>query len=158
MSHGGTVLAPVVLEMVLTGPVERAFTVFTEGIGGWWPAAFTSSGDRLAAVVLEPHVGGRVFERDRDGRESDWGAVLDFQPGHSVTMTWGLGLQHLTEVEVGFTGAPIEGGTGPQWGTSVRLEHRGWLPEQVGEREKFAHPEGWARVLASYREAVESAG
>jgi hypothetical protein len=31
----------------------------------WWPKAHTISGERDAAVVIEPRLGGRIFERTR---------------------------------------------------------------------------------------------
>ncbi len=153
MSDGRTQLAPVVVDLALSCPVPTAFEVFTGGIGNWWPADFTASGERLAEVILEPGPGGRLYERDTDGRTHDWGTVREWRPGTAVTFSWLLGLDPTqpTEVRVRFSGAP---GVGAQ----VRLEHRGWRPEQETERTKFAHSAGWARVLSHFRTAAESTG
>ena len=44
----------------------HAFTVWTSGIGAWWPPDHTMTG-RAEAVVLQGGVGGRIYERTADG-------------------------------------------------------------------------------------------
>jgi len=58
---------------------EHAFSVWTTRIGTWWPSDHTVSGhpDR---VVLQPDVGGGIYERTADGTEYDWGEVTVWQP------------------------------------------------------------------------------
>jgi hypothetical protein len=50
---------------------EPAFAVWTARTSLWWPADHTVSGEDGLEVVIEPHVGGRIFERSRSGREED---------------------------------------------------------------------------------------
>ena len=55
----------------------------------WWPIAthhIAEPGGESA--VLEPFVGGRWYERARDGSETDWGRVLVFEPPHRILLTW----------------------------------------------------------------------
>ena len=53
-------------------PVETAFAVFTEQIGSWWPLATKSVGQEDSiGLVIEPQVGGRVYEQVRSGEEHD---------------------------------------------------------------------------------------
>lgn len=76
-------LDPVKVSIGLEGPVETAFETFTRDIGLWWPLAYTFAGDQLDAVEIRPGPEGEWLERDREGRETSWGAVLEWNPPHA---------------------------------------------------------------------------
>lgn len=120
---------------------EHAFQVFTDGIATWWPLETHSPSDgRAEIVVIEPRVGGRLYERTRDGEDLVWGEVLVWEPPSRLVFTWHLGGPVTTEVEVRFT---AEGE-----GTRVDLEHRGW--ERHGDRAAELHASynsGWDYVF-----------
>jgi uncharacterized protein YndB with AHSA1/START domain len=133
---------------------ERAFDVFTAGMGRWWlPSHSTSrTGSPIAAVVMEPRAGGRWFERGADGTECDWGRVLVWSPPTRLVLAWQLSAtwefdpQLQTEVELRFEAC----GDGR---TEVSLEHRGL--ERYGEasatvRAAVDSPNGWGGLLESY--------
>ena len=137
--------------ITVNAPVERAFEVFTAGIGAWWPIETHSVGrGKAETVVLEGRRGGRLFERQTDGAESDWGQVIVWDPPHRVAFTWhpGRGVTTAQEVEVHFTA--VAGST------RVDLEHRGW--ENLGDLAAETIPEydsGWDHVLGHlYAEAA----
>ena len=46
-------------EIVVDAPIERAFAVFTEGIGSWFPSEYNLLAVDIAERVFEPRVGGR---------------------------------------------------------------------------------------------------
>ena len=127
-------------------PPELAFRVFTEQIATWWPFQGHSVGDDQAeTLVMEPGVGGRLYERLRDGREVDWGRIELWEPPRRVAFTWhpGRGAETAQAVDVRFVA--------DRDGTRVELEHRGW--ERVGEgaREKFeSYDTGWEEVLRRF--------
>lgn len=51
------------------GP-QSAFDLFTAGIGTWWPAQTDHHlSDVPATAMMEGHEGGRLYERDEQGRE-----------------------------------------------------------------------------------------
>ncbi|HET7714780.1 MAG TPA: SRPBCC family protein [Bauldia sp.] len=136
---------------------ERAFSVFTEGFDRWWPRSHTISDSPLKKAVIEPRVGGRWFGLSEDGRESEWGDVLVFEPPARLVLAWRIGGQWtydpnlLTEVEVTFTDLG-------QGQTRVDLEHRGL--ERLGAageaaRVAIAGPEGWGGLLEAFRAAAE---
>lgn len=92
----------------------HAFDVFTRRIDAWWPRGHR----RLdGEVVLEPFVGGRVFERDRHGTEVELGRVLVHEQPDRLVYTWWPGaVAGPTHVEIRFVA------DGEQ--TRVDVEHR----------------------------------
>jgi len=143
---------PAVRKSILVdAPVEQAFRVFTEGIATWWPLRTHSvAEERAETAVFEGGVGGRLYERTSDGKEHEWGRVLEWDPPRRIVYAWypGRGDETSQEVEMHFTP------TGE--GTRVDLEHRGW--ERLGERgpeQRSNYDTGWDYVLGLY---VENAG
>ena len=95
--------------------------------------------------AIERRVGGRIFERAADGRETSWGTVLAYDPPHRLAFSWIVELSAEQEqlVEISFT---AEG-----HGTRVELTHSGW--EKLGDaaassRERYNR--GWGRVFERY--------
>ena len=79
---------------------EEAFELFTARIASWWPVRTHSyGGDDVKDVVLEPGVGGRLYEVTADG-EQDWGSVLAWEPPNRLLLDWQIGEARGTEVEV----------------------------------------------------------
>jgi uncharacterized protein YndB with AHSA1/START domain len=123
---------------------DRAFQAFTAEIGQWWPLSTHSVGwDQARGVTIEPRIGGRVFETDATGGESDWGQVLEWAPPHRFVMSWhpGRAAESGQRVELSFT---TDGG-----GTRVTLLHRGW--ESLGAdaaKVRDSYDSGWGSVFA----------
>jgi hypothetical protein len=69
-------------------PVEQAFRVFTGDFTAWWPHQYHIGQADVAEVILEPHEGGRWYERGVDGNECDWGRVLVWAPPNRLVFTW----------------------------------------------------------------------
>ena len=144
-----TLVAPVVRSVRVACSQERAFRVFTEGIGTWWPLDQYSIGeDRAETVMIEPHVGGRILESIKDGEPAVWGSVLAWDPFGRLVIEWRVRPEKpATEVEVTFT---PDGD-----GTQVRLEHRHW--ERFGDEAAEArsgYDTGWHSLLDIYSEAA----
>jgi uncharacterized protein YndB with AHSA1/START domain len=148
--QNATTVAPIRRELQVNASPETAFRVFTDDIASWWPLAkYGVFGEEAGTIVFEARLGGRVYERADDGRESEWGEVLEFEESRRFVMTWHPGVppNQQTELEVTFSAA----GTG----TRVELEHRGW--EHCGEgavamRQRYAG--GWQEVLETFRSAA----
>jgi uncharacterized protein YndB with AHSA1/START domain len=139
--------------IVVEAPVGRAFDVFTKELASWWPLATHSvAQERAETAVLEEGVGGRVYERSREGEEADWGRITVWDPPHRLVLTWhpGRGPETAQEVELRF--ASVDGGT------QVELEHRGW--EKLGDRMAVVmagYEEGWDHVLGERYAAAAKA-
>jgi len=137
--------------IVVHAPIERAFTVFTDGIATWWPPEHHILAGELASMTFEPRVGGQIIDRATDGAECRWARVLAYDPPRRVVFSWDIALDwtiqtdpaRTSEVEVTFVAeAPDR--------TRVELEHRhlerhgdGW--EQM--RAAIGSPDGWERGL-----------
>jgi uncharacterized protein YndB with AHSA1/START domain len=140
-------------EVFVAASPETAFRVFTEAIAEWWPLQkYGIYIEETQGVAIEPEVGGRVVETAKDGRESVWGEVLDFEASSRLRFTWHPGRDaddEPTEVEVTFTA--------DRDGTAVVLEHRGW--ENLSETRRAGregYDNGWPGVLEAYRLAAVS--
>jgi uncharacterized protein YndB with AHSA1/START domain len=140
-------------------PVDRAFSVFTEDIGSWWPPEHHILQSELAEMVFEPRQGGHVFDRGVDGSECHWARVLVYEPPERVVFSWNINLawqieddpSKVSEVEVTFSSET-------PGRTRVTLEHRhidrhgdGW--EQM--RDAVGSPEGWSTGLQSFVKQAE---
>jgi uncharacterized protein YndB with AHSA1/START domain len=130
--------------------IEEAFRVFTAEIASWWPVAGHSvEPGKVAVVVLEDRVGGRLYERWRDGGEADWGRVLAWEPPTRLLLAWSPNPERPpTEVEVRFVAVEADH-------TRVELEHRGW--ERLGDlaaEARVSYDGGWPGVLDAYAGAA----
>lgn len=135
-------LAPIVVDLDVSCPPDRAFDYFTRDIGRWWPLATHSIGEANAADVhFEPREGGRLLETLLDGRQHTWGTVTSWQPGQRVAFSWHLDREPASAqwVDVRFTANPA--------GTHVTLTHGGWqrLPRGAAIRERYTS--GWKIVF-----------
>jgi uncharacterized protein YndB with AHSA1/START domain len=133
-------------------PVPDAFALFTDGINEWWPLdeGFTYGGDRYDGIVLEARVGGRFYERFRDGEEFDVGRVVVCEPPERIVFTWrDPGWRDETEVEVTFEADAEE--------TVVALAHRGFERLGAGWEEIWGRwNSGWPRVMAALERSRSS--
>jgi uncharacterized protein YndB with AHSA1/START domain len=136
-------ISPVRKAITVKRPIEDCFEIFTVRMGRWWPLLTHSISEaRAVDVVIEPRVGGGIFEVRDDGERFPWGKVLVWEPPDRLVVTWhpGLDPSKPTEVEVRFL--PVEGGT------RVELEHRGWARLGAKAREaRDGYDHGWESVF-----------
>ncbi len=139
---------------------EIAFRVFVEKMTSWWPEGHHIGKSPLVAVVVEPRVSGRWYERCADGSECEWGRVLAWEPPNRLVLAWQLNADFTfdksfeTEVEVKF----IEEGAKR---TRVVLEHQHL--ERFGAREAemvaaFDSKGGWDLGLCAFAAAAARSG
>jgi uncharacterized protein YndB with AHSA1/START domain len=131
---------------------DHAFTVWTSGMGTWWPPDHTVTG-HAEEVVLQSGVGGRIFERTSDGVEHDWGTVTAWEPPARLAYQWHIGRESAdaTQVEIRFV---------PQGAaTRIEIEHRGWERlGAVGEERRAQNRVGWESLLPHFLGAVAEGG
>lgn len=101
-----------------------AFEVFTTEIDQWWRRGprYRMAGRDVGAMVLEPRLGGRVFEQADDGGTlAPGGTVTAWEPPSRVAFSWrgaNFAPDEITHVDVRFEPSGS--------GTRVTLVHSGW--------------------------------
>jgi uncharacterized protein YndB with AHSA1/START domain len=143
--------------ITVEAPRDRAFRVFTEEIGSWWPLEdYTIGSEKAETAVIEPAAGGRWYERGVDGSECEWGRVIAYEPPERVVLAWQISAEWRydadieSEVEVRFVAES-------ETRTRVELEHRGL--EAYGDQAQhmqaiFDSPQGWGRLLEAFARAA----
>jgi Activator of Hsp90 ATPase homolog 1-like protein len=145
------VIEPLQLSFGISCTVEHAFRVWTSGIATWWPADHTVSGETDSTVVLEPGLGGRIYERTSNGIEHDWGEVTIWEPPNRLGYLWHLRRDRAdaTQVEIRFVDQGADA-------TRVEIDHRGW--ERLGaDAADWRHRNrgGWETLLPHFVAAAE---
>jgi uncharacterized protein YndB with AHSA1/START domain len=133
---------PIVKTVTVRAAPARAFALFADDFARWWPLAQTHTGPDPVDCAIEPRVGGRVFERSADGRETAWGTVRAYDPPHRLAFSWIVGLSAEQEqlVEIRFMAEDL--------GTRVELTHSGW--EKLGDAaasRRVGYDRGWSKLL-----------
>ena len=146
-------------EVVVHLPQEQAFWAFTD-LDRIKPREHNVLAAPIERTVLEPRVGGDIYDRGVDGSVCRWGRVLAFDPPRTITFSWDIGpdwqvapdLNRTSEVEVSFTAEADER-------TLVTLVHRhlerhgtGW--ESL--RDGVDVDDGWPLYLARYQALTRS--
>jgi uncharacterized protein YndB with AHSA1/START domain len=136
---------------------ERAFDVFTAGLGRWWPRTHGIGPSPMRDAILEGRVGGRWYELGEDGTKSPVGTVLVWEPPQRVVIGWQISSQwqyepdpdRMSEVEVRF----VPDGPGA---TRVELEHRHFerMAGDGGASMRKDVDSGWPGLLDLYAKEV----
>ncbi|WP_375475556.1 SRPBCC domain-containing protein [uncultured Jatrophihabitans sp.] len=138
-------VAPVRREVMVAVDAARAFALFTDRIGAWWPV------DRLSVLTGEvAFEGDELVERLGD-RSAVWAEVREWDPPRRVRLNWhpGGSADSGTDVEITFIEQDGQ--------TLVRLAHSGWErhADPAAAAEEYGH--GWPLVLDEYAGEVARA-
>ena len=139
-------------------PPERAFELFTTGIGSWWPlddysravSEFAADGLRAVRLEFQARDAGSLLEHVSDGRVLPWAEVTTWDPPRRVVLAWRPHSlpEPPTELDVSFE---------PQRdGTLVRLEHRGWNRVSQRFRDELygVYARGWPTTMERFVNAA----
>ena len=150
-------MEPISASVTVDAPPKRAFELFAERLGDWWPREFSYSQDKLERIGLEPREGGFAYEHGPHGFTIHWGTVTAWDPPRRLVFTWQIAPDRTpqpdpdraSEVEVGF---------GEQDGaTRVDVEHRAWERHGDGAREYrdgFEQSGAWPYALERFAAAA----
>jgi hypothetical protein len=133
----------IVKNVVLRCDPARAFALFTENAGEWWPADRRHTDDVESAIRME--ASGRFFERASDGTEVELGVVRVFEPAARLVLDWypGTGPANATWVDARFEAV--------EHGTLVSVTHdAGAATAEVFARNAAAYSRSWDSMLACF--------
>ena len=150
-------IAPVRKSIRVNATPERAFDVFTSGLGRWWPLNHGIGKQPRKEVVMEARLGGRWYELAEDGTETNVGKIIVWEPPQRLVMTWDINSQWKpdttvsSEVEVKF----IPDGANA---TRVELEHRKFerMGAEGGEKMRKDVDGGWPGLLELFKAHIET--
>jgi hypothetical protein len=146
------VIEPLRLSFEIDCPAEHAFDVWTRRLSAWWPKGHSPTGDPGTTVVLEPRLGGRIFERTPDGDETDWGEITLWSPPSRLGYLWHIhrDRRDATDVELHF----VDVGDGR---TRLDIVHQGW--ERLGADGpawREANTSGWGALIPAFAAAAQA--
>ena len=124
----------------------------------WWPRDYTWGKENLATIGIEPTMGGRCFERAKDGGEQVWGTVLAVDRPNHIVIAWQIIADRTPEdsdatssrVDVRFS--PTDAGK-----TDVLVVHRDFF-RHGGDWEKYRNDMAGEEGLAVSHGAVREGG
>jgi uncharacterized protein YndB with AHSA1/START domain len=157
--NGSGRVEPIRQTVTVRCPPERAFKLFTEHMGTWWPvesysravSEFKDEDVRVERLEFQARKGGSVLEHLSDGRILPWAKIIGWHPPRRVLMAWRphSSPEPPTEVEVTFTARGD--------GTIVDVEHRGWdrLSEDFREGLYDVYARGWITTLGLFAAAAD---
>lgn len=141
-----TQIEPLRITFTVACGVDHAFATWTERFALWWPTTHTWTGESDTKVMLEPRLGGRIYERTAAGVEHDWGEIVVWEPPTRLGFLWHMRRARATATDVEITFAPHGADA-----TTVAIVHTGW--ERLGaegQEWRDRNHAGWGGVLPRY--------
>lgn len=136
----------VVLSYDLPCSASRAYLVYVDEIGSWWPGHITADPAVFEGMRIEPEVDGRIYARYA-GEEVDWGQVCAIEPGRLIQHT--LTVPHRSPASTTITVTFGDHDTGSR----MTFRHSPWDGVDAFGQTKFGE---WPIILGHYVEAVRA--
>ncbi len=126
-------------EVTINAPPARVFDAITKEMAAWWGPPQIIDEERARDVVLEPTLGGRVYEDWGNGEGAIWATVTRIKRGEYLELTGRLGTRGVVLGVIAFSLQP----TGQ--GTVLRLSHR--AVGEVTPETEANYTRGWWDLL-----------
>ena len=139
-------------EVVVDLPIDRAFQAFLQ-LDRIKPREHNLLAVPIEETVVQPEVGGAIYDRGVDGSTCRWARVLAIEPPHLFKFSWDIGPDWRI-VDDPSSASAVEVTFEPEGSrTRVRLTHRhlerhgvGW----EGVRAGVDNDQGWPLYLRNY--------
>lgn len=128
---------------------SQAFLIFTEHTDLWWPR--THRKNEKSTLMLEPHAGGRLYERAPDGSEWTIGEATKCEPPNIIEFTWFPGSSNApTNVAVRFEGDGAQ--------SRILIEHSAMtdVAQDIWPQRVALFDKGWSIILPAFKAQCES--
>lgn len=147
-------IEPLTLSFEIDCEPAHAFDTWTMHFSQWWPHGHTVSGSADVEIVLEPWIGGRIFERTDAGAEIDWGEITRWEPPTRLGYLWHIRRDRADATDVELTFADAGDGT-----TRLEIVHAGWERLGAGAQEwRDANFGGWSGLIPHFIDHVTREG
>ena len=144
-------IEPLQFSMDVEVSAERAFTIWTQKFASWWPLDHTVTAERGLTIVLEPRLGGRLYERTAEGEVHEWGEITAWDPPRSFSYLWHLRADRSDATDVELSFVPIGENS-----TRVEVLHSGWDRLGAnGEDWRKRNTGGWRTLMPHYLAALD---
>ncbi len=148
-------LDPIVSTIEVPCSQEKAFGVFVDEMGSWWPLdqrsmSLMHTGKPAKSLRVEAREGGKIVEIGSDDAEHLWGTIKLYNPHDFVSMDFHMGLpaENASLVEVRFTALGEDH-------TRVQLTQSNWEAfGDMAEMMRDGYGSGWVII---FEEAFKSA-
>jgi len=148
------VLDPLISTIEVPCSQEKAFQVFVNDMGSWWPLDKRSmsmhDGQSAKSLRIEPKQGGKIIETGHDDTEHHWGTIKTYDPYDLVSMDFHMGLpaENASLVEVKFIALDDER-------TQVELTQSNWEAfGDMAEMMRGGYGSGWVIIFEeAYKKA-----
>ena len=149
-------LDPIIKTIEVPCSQEKAFRVFVDEMGSWWPldkrsmSLMQGDGKPAKSLRIEAKLGGQIVETGHDDTEYLWGTIRSYDPHDSLSLDFHMGLppENASLVEVRFTA--LENGR-----TRVVLSHSNWEAfGDMAEMMRGGYGSGWVII---FEQAYKSA-
>ena len=78
-------------EVTINAPAERVFEALTNDISPWWGAPYLIT-EAPQSIILEPKVGGRMYEESGVGEGALWAMVTAIKKNEHLELTGPIGM------------------------------------------------------------------
>ncbi len=148
-------LDPIIKTIEVPCSQKKAFGVFVNEMGSWWPLdkrsmSMINGGKPAKSLRIEPKQGGKIVEIGHDDTEHLWGTIKSYDPHDSLSMDFHMGLpaENASLVEVRFTELENER-------TRVELTQSNWEAfGEMAEMMRDGYGSGWGII---FEQAYKSA-
>jgi len=127
-------------EISINASAERVFEALTQDISAWWGAPYLLTASPQA-IILEPQVGGRLYEQSASGDGALWATVTTIKKNERLELTGPVGASEALHSLVTFSLEPKNEGEV----TLLKLSHQAIGP--FGDDTQANYHAGWQDLL-----------
>jgi DNA-binding transcriptional ArsR family regulator/uncharacterized protein YndB with AHSA1/START domain len=138
-------------EVTINAPAERVFEALTNDISPWWGAPYLIT-EAPQSIILEPKVGGRMYEESGAGEGALWAMVTAIKKNEHLELTGPIGMSGALHSIATINLEPKNEGEA----TLVKFSHQ--AIGQLGEETQANYNAGWQDLLGVRLKAFVETG
>lgn len=138
-------------EISMNASAQRVFEALTDNVSAWWGAPYLLT-PSPQAIILEPQVGGRLYEQSSSGDGALWATVTTIKKNEHLELTGPIGMSGALHSVVTFSLEPKNEGEA----TLLKLSHQ--AIGQLGDDTQSNYNAGWQDLLGVRLKAFVETG